>query len=149
IDHVTFAIIPDSQAALARVLAGQADVSYWTVSYEGARILQQGWAASGGGTVEMQANNARQLLPQLRPEFASPHDLIDVRVRKALMYAMNRTELAETAAAGAAQVVNSTTYPDSALGKIVEDRAINYEFDPSRAAGLFADAGWQKGRTAF
>jgi len=68
-----------------------------------------------------------------------------VRVRRALMYAMDRTDLAETAAAGAAQAVNSTTYPDSALGQVVEGRAIRYEFDPTRAAALFAEAGWQKG----
>jgi peptide/nickel transport system substrate-binding protein len=119
-------------------------MEYWASSYEGARIIQQEWAKSGEGTVEMQANNARHLLPQLRPEFAPPF-LLDVRVRKALMYAMDRNELAETAAAGAAQVVNSTTYPDSALGRLVEQRAIQYDPDPARAAGLLADAGWQKG----
>jgi len=145
IDRVTFSMIPEAQAALANVLAGQVDIAYWTVSYEGARIVQQEWAKTGGGTVEMQANNARHLLPQLRPDYASPRDLVDVRVRKALMHAMDRTELAETAAAGAAQVVNSTTYPDSALGTAVEDRAIRYDFDLARAAGLFAEAGWQRG----
>jgi peptide/nickel transport system substrate-binding protein len=145
IDRVIFSLIPDAQAALANVLSGQVDVAYWTISYEGARIIQQEWTKSNGGTVEMQANNARHLLPQLRPEYARPGDLLDVRVRRALMYAMNRADLAETAAAGAAQVVNSTTYPDSALGQIVEARAIRYEYDPARAAALFAEAGWQKG----
>ncbi len=145
IDRVTFTIIPDTQAGLANVLAEQVDIAYWTVSYEGARIITQAWASTGGGTVEMQANNARHLLPQLRPDYASPRDLTDVRVRKALMYAMDRAELAETAAAGAAHVVNSTTYPDSALGRVVEARAVRYDYDPARAAALFAEAGWTRG----
>jgi len=141
IDRVTFSVIADTQAGLTNVLAGQIDVAYWTVAYEGARILTREWA----GTVEMQANNARHLLPQHRPEYANPRDLSDVRVRKALMYAMDRTELAETAAAGAAQVINSTTYPDSALGRVVEARAVRYDPDPARAAALFAEAGWTRG----
>src|SRR5206468_6722101 len=65
--------------------------------------------------------------------------------RKALMHAMDRTELAETAAAGAAHVVNSTTYPESALGRVVEARAIRYDPDSARAEALFAEAGWSKG----
>src|SRR5205823_2325685 len=97
------------------------------------------------GTVEMQPNNARHLLPQFRVEYAAPRDLLDVRVRKALMYAMNRPDLAEAAAAGAAQVVTSTTHPDSALGRVVEQQATRYDYDPARAAALFAEAGWEKG----
>jgi peptide/nickel transport system substrate-binding protein len=58
---------------------------------------------------------------------------------------MDRNELAETVAPGAAQVINSTTYPDSALGRIVEDRAIRYDYDPARAAALLAEAGWERG----
>src|SRR5205814_366454 len=61
------------------------------------------------------------------------------------MYAMNRPDLAEAAAAGAAQVVTSTTHPDSALGRVVEQQATRYDYDPARAAALFAEAGWEKG----
>jgi peptide/nickel transport system substrate-binding protein len=140
---VTFSIISDASAALTNVLSGRVDVAYWAINYEGARVIRNEWK-SGGGTVEMQANNARYLLPQFRADYASPRDLLDVRVRRALMHAMDRADLAETSAAGAAQVTNSTTYPDSALGRAVEGRAINYEFDLTRAAALFAEAGWQK-----
>jgi peptide/nickel transport system substrate-binding protein len=145
IDKVTFSTIGDYQTALVNVLSGQVDVGYWAISYEGARILQQEWANNGGGTVEMQANNARFFFPQLRPEYATPTDLTDVRVRQAIMYAMDRRELAETAAAGAAQVINSTTYPDSALGRVVETKAPQYAYDPTRATALFTEAGWRPG----
>jgi peptide/nickel transport system substrate-binding protein len=149
IDRVTFETIADYQAALVNVLAGQVDVGYWAVSFEGARIIQQEWAKTDGGSVDWQANNARHFLPQLRPDSASPRDLTDVRVRKALMYAMDRAELAETAATGAALVVNSTTYPDSVLGQLVEQRAVRYEYDPARAAAVLAEVGWQKGTDGF
>jgi peptide/nickel transport system substrate-binding protein len=144
IDRVTFRIIPDAGAALAHVLSGEVDVAYWAINYEGARVVQSEWKSSGG-VVEMQANNARFLLPQMRADYVRPRNLLDVRVRRALLHAMDRTELAETAASGAARVTNSTTYPDSALGRIVEARANRYDFDPARAAALFAEAGWQKG----
>src|SRR5205085_11235628 len=64
---------------------------------------------------------------------------------KALMYGMDRNELAETVAPGAAVVVNSTTYPESTLGRAVEARALRYDYDLARATTLLAEAGWQKG----
>ncbi len=145
IDRVTFSFIQDTRAALANLMAGQVDIMWRVPSYDGARIVAQEWARTGEGTVELQANTARHLLPQLRPDYAAPRDLTDVRVRKALMYGMDRAELAETVAPGAAEVVNSTTYPDSALGRIVEARAVRYDYDPARAAAMLAEAGWQKG----
>jgi peptide/nickel transport system substrate-binding protein len=142
---VTFAFIPDTRTALANLMAGQVDIMWRVPSYDGARIVAEEWARTGEGSVDFQANTARHLLPQLRPDYASPRDLTDVRVRKALMYGMDRNDLAETVASGAAQVVNSTTYLDSALGRTVEARAVRYDYDPARAAALLAEAGWQKG----
>jgi peptide/nickel transport system substrate-binding protein len=143
IDQVVFSIIPDPSTALTNVLAGQVDVSFWAISYEGARVLSQQWSTSGG-SVEMQSNNARHLLPQFRPDIVAQRDLLDVRFRKALLYALDREEVAETAAAGAARVINSTTYPDSALGKVVEAAAPKYDLDPARAQALLGELGWQK-----
>ena len=144
IDRVTFAFIQDTRTALANLMAGQVDIMWRVPSYDGARIVAQEWARTGEGNMEIQANTARHLLPQLRPDYAAPRDLTDVRVRKALMYGMDRDELAETVAPGAAEVVNSTTYPNSALGRTVEARAVRYDYDPARAAALLAEAGWPK-----
>jgi peptide/nickel transport system substrate-binding protein len=145
IDRVNFSFIQDTRTALANLMAGQVDIMWRVPSYDGARIVAQEWARTGEGTVDVQANTARHLLPQLRPEHAMPRDLTDVRVRKALMYGMDRTELAEAVASGAAVVINSTTYPESALGRAVEGRAVRYQYDPARAAALLAETGWQKG----
>src|SRR5207244_10446874 len=46
---------------------------------------------------------------------------------------------------GATVVRNSTTYPNSALGRVGEGRGFNYEHDQARATSLLAEAGWQKG----
>jgi peptide/nickel transport system substrate-binding protein len=145
IDRVNFSFIPDTRTALANLMAGQVDIMWRVPSYDGARIVAEQWARTGDGTVDFQANTTRHLLPQLRPDYAAPRDLSDVRVRRALMHGMDRNELAEAVAPGAAQVVNSTTYPDSALGRIVEARALRYDYDPARAAALLAEAGWEKG----
>ena len=144
IDRVTFQFIQDTRTALANLMAGQVDIMWRVPSYDGARIVAQEWARTGEGTVEIQANTARHLLPQLRADYAAPRDLTDVRVRKALMYGMDRADLAETVAPGAAVVINSTTYPESALGRAVEAQAVRYDYDPARAAALLAEAGWQK-----
>jgi peptide/nickel transport system substrate-binding protein len=116
IDRIVFQFIPDTRTALANLMAGQVDIMWRVPSYDGALIVAQEWARTGEGTVDFQANTARHLLVQLRPDYASPRDLTDVRVRQALMYGLDRTELAETVAPGAAVVVNSTTYPEVRSG---------------------------------
>lgn len=147
IDRVTFRFISDPRTALANMLAGVLDVAPGSIGFEGALILQQEWSKSGGGTLLMQPDNFRHHLPQLRPEHASPSDLLNPSVRKALMYAMNREQLVEGAfpGAGIPLLADSITTPGTPLGDAVAQRLVRYPYDPARAASLLQDAGWRRG----
>jgi peptide/nickel transport system substrate-binding protein len=145
IDRIVMRIIPDSRTTLANLLAGQLDMVFRGLSYSESRILAEEWGKRNGGTVLLQPDNWRQALPQLRPEVASPADLLNRDVRKALLYALEREQLAEAAFPGAAQVAHSGAFPESDIGRAVDRQVVKYAYDPTRAARLLADAGWARG----
>jgi peptide/nickel transport system substrate-binding protein len=145
IETVTFAFLRDANTALANVLAGAVDISVQAVPVEQARVVQEEWGKTGAGTVELQLNHVRHLLPQLRPTHASPADLLNVDVRRALAHAMDRPELAEATVPGAGRAATSVTHPDTPIGRAVAQRVVTYPHDPTRAAALLEAAGWRRG----
>src|SRR5207249_5460433 len=124
IDRVTFKFIRDAQTGMANLLAGSVDISYQEIGFEQARFIRDEWAKSEGGTVELQLNHVRHLLPQLRREYASPTDLVNVQVRRALLSAMDRREIAEAILPGVGQPADSITYPTSEIGKAAAQRVV-------------------------
>jgi peptide/nickel transport system substrate-binding protein len=144
IDRVTFKFIRDSQTSMSQLLAGAADMSYQTPQYENAQIIAERWAQSDGGSVQMLLSRARVLHTQFRPEVASPADLLDPRVRKALAHALDRQSAAEAVLPGFAQVADSLTYQD-AIGRAATQTVVRYAYDPSRALALLDEAGWRQG----
>jgi len=145
IDRITFTFVRDANTAMANVLAGTVDISFFAVPVEQARLIRDEWAKSGAGTVDMQLNHIRHLLPQLRPEQASPGDLRDVQVRRALVHAMDRADLAEAAVPGVGQAADSVTHPNTLIGQLTAKQVVTYPHDPARALALLDEAGWQRG----
>jgi peptide/nickel transport system substrate-binding protein len=144
IDRVTFKFIRDSQTSMAQILAGAADMSYQTPQFENAKIISERWAQSGEGTVLMQLSRIRMLLPQFRPEVASPSDMLNPRVRKALAHALDRQSFAEAVSPGFANVADSLTY-DDAIGRAAAQTVVRYPHDPGRALAMLEEAGWRQG----
>jgi ABC-type transport system substrate-binding protein len=91
----------------------------------------------------VQLNRVRMVHPQFRPEFASPPDLLNPTVRKALALALDRQSVAEATVPGSAQVADSLTYED-AIGRAVSQTVVRYPYDPSRALALLEEAGWRR-----
>lgn len=145
IDRVTFVFIRDANTALATMLAGAADMSFQAVPVEQAKVIREEWAKTDAGIVEMQLNHVRHLLPQLRAEQASPGDLLNLQVRRALLYAMDRADLAEATVSGIGEAKDSVTHPSTAIGKAAAGRVVTYPHDPTRASALLEGAGWQRG----
>jgi peptide/nickel transport system substrate-binding protein len=69
---------------------------------------------------------------------------VDVRVRQAMMYALDRQLIAETVYQGFATPTIGTQPPLSIAYQPDEIRT-PYEFDPERAKGLMDEAGWVAG----
>ncbi|MSQ24321.1 MAG: hypothetical protein EXR58_07220 [Chloroflexi bacterium] len=70
----------------------------------------------------------------------------DVRFRQAMAYSLNRPAMAEAVAGPHGERTDYVLDQSSPVYKLAEQRGVpKYSFDPTRAAQLFAEAGWAKG----
>ena len=70
----------------------------------------------------------------------------DVRVRRALMHAIDRELLVRTILGGLAPITNGPIQP---VSWAFTDDTRKYAFDPAQARALLTDAGWGNGRLSF
>ncbi len=147
IDRVTFRFIPDPRTTMANVLSGAVDIAYRGIGYDEAVFIQQEWAKSDGGTVQNAPTNYRHILFQMRPEMAVPRDLLNVQVRRALMYGANREDMVQAVfpGVGPEMVADGIGWPGSANGDAVRQSVARYAYDPTRAAALLDSVGWRRG----
>ncbi len=148
IDRVRVVYIPDTNAAVANMLAGHVHYAMESLLYgEEGLTLERGWAGTGGGTVVWEPISARAMEFQQRPEFAVPTELAtDVRVRRALAHVIDREALLEvlTAGRGLLRDVFAHPYADD-YDMILRAVPVRYRYDPRRASQLLEEAGFSRG----
>ena len=95
IDRVAVRIFVDENTTLAAVLSGgQIDYTdQFTLRFEHAVTLKREWEPSGRGTAVVVPGSPVSLYLQLRPELVGHPALLDLRVRRALAHAIDRTAL--------------------------------------------------------
>lgn len=133
VDTLTIRTVPDPAARVAALLAGEiqiiADVAPDAVpqveSASGVEVV-----AGGGLTQNFLALNS----------FAEPFD--DVRVRKALNYAINREEIIGSLLGGRG-TVNQGPFAPKTFG--YDSDLVGYGYDPEQARSLLAEAGYADG----
>ena len=69
--------------------------------------------------------------------------LSDIRVRRALCYAIDRQMMLDFVSEGQGSIIGSSMYPG--LGKYYEDLADTYAYDPAKAKELLKEAGYENG----
>ena len=134
LDRVTFRFLPDPNAQLAALRAGDIDVIGYGLSPENAVTLRSDprfRVVAGGSTVEVVAgmNNSR-------PPFN------DVRVRRAIQHAVNRDELVQGVMLGMGTKIGSHRSP---VESCYVDLSNAYPYDPERARTLLREAGYGPG----
>ena len=80
------------------------------------------------------------------PQFLNPNPVVvlDVRFRRALLMATDRQAMADEIQAGMVPVAHSYVSPDEPEYKETEGRAVRYPYDPTRAAQLLEEIGYQR-----
>jgi peptide/nickel transport system substrate-binding protein len=147
IDRVRVVYIPDTNTAVVNMLSGEVHYAMESLFYgEEGFALERGWA-NGGGTVTWEQISPRTMEFQLRPEFAVPRELAtDVRVRQAVVYAIDREALLEALTAGHGMLRDVYTHPNAdyydAVARAV---TVRYRADPRRAEQLLQEAGFARG----
>jgi peptide/nickel transport system substrate-binding protein len=141
IDEVEVRLIPDDNAFIANILAGEILVTLGqSISFEQGQQLGDRWT---GGKIE----NYVQTEMKMWPQFVNPTPAIvtDVRFRKALMHALNRQEMADVIMDGASPIAHSVVQPTVPEYGEVQDAAVKYEYDPRRAVQMIEGLGYVRG----
>jgi len=134
LDQVTFRFIPDPNAALAALQAGDIDVLGFGLGPESVEVVRRSPALQvilGETTsdVILALNNSKK-----------PYS--DVRVRRAITHAVNKDEILKGAMFGFGRVLGTNVDP---LNPYFVDMAKAVPHDPDRARQLLAEAGYPNG----
>jgi len=141
IDRVTYRVVEDSNTALSAVLAGEVDFALRdTVSFDGAMILKEQWEAKKLGTVTIRPVTFRWVnLSGTNPLFN------DVRVKRALLHAIDRETMVKNLFKGFAPVIHFPMSPFRKAYKRADTAGAKYDFNPEKAKQLLAEAGFKLG----
>jgi peptide/nickel transport system substrate-binding protein len=134
LEQVTFRFIPDPNAALAALRAGDIDIMGFGLGPESVDVVRQdpNLKVSVGETtndVILALNNSRK-----------PYS--DLRVRRALTHAIDKDEVVKGAMFGLGRVLGTNIDP---LNPYFIDMSKAVPYDPARAKALLTEAGYPQG----
>jgi peptide/nickel transport system substrate-binding protein len=150
IDRIKAQVIPDANTAVANLLSGAIRyVGQYVLASDAVPALEEKWG-SDGGTILYAPVDLRGGWIQLRPEYARPQGLLDVRVRQAMAHALDRATANDVLNAG--KGVNADSCLLSPLAPYypqIEPMLQKYPYDPRRAQQLMESAGLPRGPSGF
>jgi len=141
IDEIEVRFISTS-TVVPTVIAGQLDLTMGRdISIEQAIQVQEQW---GGGRVDFSRVGGGLAL---YAQFVNPSPVVvtDVRFRRAVLYALDRREMAEVLQAGVVRVADSYLFPGEREYRETESSLVRYEYDPRRAVQLIEELGYSRG----
>ena len=141
IERLTARVIEDNNTSLSAILAGEVDVALRnTIAFDGAVILKEQWEAKGLGQVSLRPVSHNWVnLSGTNPFFK------DVRVRRALLHAIDRNALVKNIFKGYISVIHFPMSPFRKAFKKADAAATKYEYNPDKAKQLLTEAGWKAG----
>jgi len=145
IDAVEIKVVPDVNAVVAHLLSGEVDFVDVELGIKQAKVVKDHWETSNAGQVHTALNKIRRLQFQYRDVPNHQAALTDLRVRKALMHALDREALALSETEGFSTAADSFFSSDSSLWPRVEQAIAKYPYDPRQTEVLLREAGWIRG----
>lgn len=147
VDVIRARIMTDQGTLFANLLAGTVDLlpDLALVAERGAQLRER-WDSTGEGTVHVRAGAPYMLNPQFRPDLQREPANLEVKVRAALYYALDREALAEALLGGHRELAaGSILAAADELYEATKDGLRRYSYDPERARALLREAGWTPG----
>lgn len=149
IDRIVMKIIPDQDVIFASTLKGEIDFGRYTLNLQQSLQLQK-----EKGDIFNVYFTPNVALWTLNLNFRDPNDLSkphplfsDIRVRQAMLYAIDRQQLNEIVFQGLGQIMDTwITELHIMRDALKSDKIKKYPYDPKKAEQLLAEAGWKKNR---
>ncbi len=146
VDEIEVRFIFDETAIVSGLLAGALDLT-----------LSRSLGPEHGWTLQRQWRDGRVEWDQIGswfvvyPQYVDPNPsvILDVRFRRALLYATDRTELAEALIGDPTGVPHGLVHPLEPEYPDVQRGIVRYDYDPQRAAQLIEAAGYTRGDGGF
>jgi peptide/nickel transport system substrate-binding protein len=146
IERVRMTWSNDPNVTVVRLLAGDAHVALDSaLQFQQAATLRREWNQTSGGSILLSPTQLRYLQVQHRLEFATPSALLDLRVRKALIHAIDKRGLADAMLEGEGIAADSYVPPTLGYYDAVDRAVAKYPFDPRRTEQYLAEAGMTRG----
>lgn len=145
IERVRAIFMNDANTAAANLLADAAHITLdASITFQQGVLLKREWSPRNAGTVTMTATEVRFMHVQHRPDVVSPDVLRDVRVRKALAYAIDKQALNDGLLDGEGKPAD-TLLPVELYTPAVDQAITKYRYDPRRMEQLLIEAGLTRG----
>lgn len=150
IERVKILFIPDPNTALANLVAAEVHYVGETIFGDNhALTLENQWAATQGGTVLYSPTSFKITEIQLRPEYADPRALLDIRVRRAIAHGIDAATASDVLTRGRTVTTSSLTSPNVDFYGEIARVITRYPFDLNRAEQLMEEAGFTRGGDGF
>jgi peptide/nickel transport system substrate-binding protein len=147
IERLRLPFIADRNTALANLLGNELHFGApTTLGVEQGLVLEREWGPRQAGRVIYQVFTWRGVYFQFLPGFTSPRTLQDVRVRRALAYAVDKQAVNEAGASGRATEADYYLPPNGLWGAAVQRGAVKYRLDVRLSEQLMREAGLEKSR---
>jgi peptide/nickel transport system substrate-binding protein len=146
IDVFEYTVVADRNAVVARLLAGDLDFAeHDAIDTQSLVVLREHWRNTQEGTIVPSQQQTRLAIFQQRDVPNHQAALKDVRVRRALVHALDRDALADVGTNGFTHAADTSTPANHPLFPRMDAAVMKYPFDLRRAEQLFEEAGWRKG----
>jgi peptide/nickel transport system substrate-binding protein len=141
VDRIIWKFIFHTNTMLSNVLSNTVDAALrQAFTLDTGLTAKEQWADRGEGTMIFSPVNMDRI-------GLSPYNpwLKDIRVRQAMVHAIDRPSIVATLSRGVEDVAHIPLSPGRPQYAQALAAATKYEYDPSRARQLLADAGWTAG----
>jgi len=150
IDRIILTFSERPPVTVARLLSDDVDMALSdAIQFEQLGVLKEQWAPRTQGRFMLSPIQMRHVQIQLRPAYSDPPALLDVRARRALMHAIDRTALAEAMVDDRGMAADTMVPRLVAYYPAVDAAIAKYPYDIRRTEQLMAEAGFTRGSDGF